>query len=67
MRRDWRTPNENLVRECELYGGSRLVCLDRRSRLQSDPLVLYPELIYRRYGPSGEFEEEAILKIAMRC
>lgn len=41
-------------------------CYDRRMRVRRDPLVLYPELIYRR-SLGGEVVDEAVLSIAMRC
>jgi len=67
MRRSWCSQEENLTGESILEDGSRFVRSDRRPRLQSDPLVLFPELIYRTYSPSGDLVDEAILKIAMRC
>jgi len=46
--------------------GGRLVCYDRRARMDVEKLILYPELIYRRY--EGEtLAEESLLKIVMRC
>ena len=63
--REWCTVSENLAWEVETADG-RIACYDRRPRLGADKLVLYPELIYRRY--QGEVVvDEAILKIAMRC
>jgi hypothetical protein len=46
--------------------GGRVTCHDRRSWMEPEKLILYPELIYRRY--QGEkLIDEATLKIAMRC
>jgi len=66
MRRTWVTEGEMVDYECELGNGERLVCLDRRPRLDPDHLVLYPELIYRRYR-GDELLEEVVMPIAMRC
>ncbi|MEM7415686.1 MAG: class I SAM-dependent methyltransferase [Gemmatimonadota bacterium] len=39
---------------------------DHRLRLQPDPLVLYPELVYE-YAVAGVVVDRAVLRIAMRC
>jgi SAM-dependent methyltransferase len=67
MRKTWCTSDEHLDGETALPDGGRLVRSHRRPCLQSDPLVCYPELIYRQYAASGALEDEAVLKIAMRC
>ncbi len=65
LRRQWCTPDERESWQVPLDGG-RLVCYDRRTHMDAERLVLYPELIYRRY--EGEIlAEESILKIVMRC
>ena len=65
MRRLWATPEENLSWEVPVEGG-RLACYDRRARMDEEKLILYPELIYRRY--EGEtLVDESVLKIVMRC
>ena len=46
--------------------GGRVTCSDRRVRVQADPLVLYPELVYRRFH-GEDLVDEAVLRIAMRC
>ncbi len=46
--------------------GDRVVCMFRRSRIEADPLVMYPEFRYRRFS-GEELREEAVLKIPMRC
>jgi len=43
-----------------------MTCHDVRRRLVENPLVLYPELIYRRYRGS-ELIDETFLPIPMRC
>jgi hypothetical protein len=67
LRRHWCVAGELADGETALPSGGRLVRSDRRPRIQSDPLVLYPELIYRRYSDTGALEDEAVLKISMRC
>lgn len=61
----WATGEEQRAWEVETNAG-RVACYDRRVRVQSDPLVVYPELIYRR-SVDGKVVDEAVLKIAMRC
>ena len=67
MRQTWCRAEEQIDSESALPDGGRLVRSHRRPRLQSEPLVFYPELLYRHYGASGNLEEEAVLPIAMRC
>lgn len=63
--RRWITREETFAWEVALPGG-RLTCHDRRRRLNRDPLVLYPELVWRRY--EGEaLLDEVTLQIPMRC
>jgi SAM-dependent methyltransferase len=65
MRKLWATSEENISWEIPVEGG-RLVCYDRRAGIDVEKLILYPELIYRRY--EGEtLVEESLLKIVMRC
>jgi SAM-dependent methyltransferase len=65
MRRLWATPEENLSWEVAVEGG-RIACYDRRARMDAEKLILYPELIYRRYEDET-LVEEIVLKIVMRC
>lgn len=67
LRRSWVVNEERPDGETLLENGKTLKRLDRRPRIQSEPLVIYPELIYRLYDANGELENEAVLKIAMRC
>jgi SAM-dependent methyltransferase len=61
----WSNSQEDLDWERPVEGG-RVTCSVRRSGVSADPLVLYPDLIYRRYR--GEvLVEEAVSQIAMRC
>ncbi len=65
LRRQWSRTEEKESWQVPVEGG-RLVCYDRRARMDAERLVLYPELVYRRY--EGErLAEETVLKIAMRC
>ena len=67
MRATWCVAEEQLDSEVTLPNGGRLVRHHRRPRLQADPLVVYPEIVYRRYDAAGALEDESVLKIAMRC
>jgi SAM-dependent methyltransferase len=63
--RTWRSDEETVEWEVPLEGG-RVVRSVRRGRVGPDPLVLYPELIYREYR--GErLVDESVLSIPMRC
>ena len=63
--RGWVTNDENLAWEVE-RDGERITCHDVRPRLSEDPLVLYPELIHRRYR-GDELVDEVVLPIPMHC
>jgi len=65
MRDEWVTGGERLRWEVPFEGG-QVTLHDRRSRMDRERLVLYPELIYRRYR-NDELVDEALIKIAMRC
>jgi SAM-dependent methyltransferase len=61
----WVSTDENLA--WEVNDGDTVVrCYDLRKRLQEHPLVVFPELVYRRYR-NEEPIGEAVLRIAMRC
>jgi SAM-dependent methyltransferase len=65
LRREWCTARETLIWKVATVGG-HVTCHDRRPQMDPVRMVLYPELIYRRY--QGEtLTEETTLKIAMRC
>jgi SAM-dependent methyltransferase len=65
MRQVWCSDEEKLDWETAVEGG-RVTCHERYSRMDPDRMILYPELIYRRY--QGEaLVDKAVLKIAMRC
>ena len=63
--RGWATNEENFAWEVE-RDGERMTCHDVRRRLVEDPLVLYPELVYRRFR-NNELIDETLLPIPMRC
>jgi SAM-dependent methyltransferase len=65
LRRKWCTEREKFCWEVAIEGG-RVTCHDRRPRMDPVKLILYPELIYRRYH-GDEVVDEARLRIAMRC
>lgn len=65
MRTEWTSTEENLEWEVPVDGG-RVSCSSRRTRTDADPLVLYPDLIYRRYTGS-RLVNETMLTIPMRC
>jgi SAM-dependent methyltransferase len=61
----WSAGHEDLDWERVVEGG-RVTCSVRRAGVSMDPLVLYPDLIYRRYQREV-LVEEVVAKIAMRC
>jgi SAM-dependent methyltransferase len=65
IRREWVSDAERRRWEVPFEGG-RLCMYDRRPRMDRERLILYPELIYRRYL-ADELVDEAVLKISMRC
>lgn len=65
MRREWCTDAERFAWQVPVEGG-RVTLHDRRPRMDPESMVLYPELIYRRYR-GNELVDEAVLRIPMRC
>ena len=65
LRRYWCGDVEKLNWEVPVEGG-RIACYDRRPRMDAEKLVLYPELIYRRYE-GDVLKDEVVLKLVMRC
>ena len=65
LRREWCSEDENLSWEA-MIDGDRVACYDKRARMDKENLILYPELIYRRYE-NDVLKDETILKIVMRC
>jgi SAM-dependent methyltransferase len=64
MRRGWCDDKEKLAWEAAVEGG-RVTCHERRPRMDPDRMILYPELIYRRYRGEA-LVDKAVLKIAMK-
>jgi ubiquinone/menaquinone biosynthesis C-methylase UbiE len=65
LRRDWVKESEYAAWETYV-DGDRVTCHARNVRMDSDRMILYPELIYRSYR-GHDLTDEAVLKIAMRC
>ncbi len=65
LRASWVNHEEVFYWENAL-GEDTVVCYGHNARMDADRLVLYPELIYRRFL-NGEKLDEAVLKIVMRC
>ena len=65
LRREWCTDEEKFAWEVPVEGG-RITCSEIRRRMDTDRLILYPELIYRRYEREA-LVDETVLKILMRC
>ncbi|MFZ0428301.1 MAG: class I SAM-dependent methyltransferase [Acidobacteriota bacterium] len=63
--RCWPTPGEHLQWEVATSGG-RVTCSDRRRKMDEGRLILYPDLVYRRYEGS-DMLEEIVLPLVMRC
>lgn len=65
LRAEWISEGDNLAWEVRTEGG-RVACYDRRRRISHEPLILYPDLVYRRFI-DDELVEEVVLSIPMRC
>lgn len=65
LRQKWVLPGETVEWEMPVEGG-KLTCSSRRTRMDTEQLVLYPELVYRRFA-TGQLAEEVVLKLVMRC
>jgi SAM-dependent methyltransferase len=66
LRRSWVTGyQERLCWERPVADG-RVTCHERRAEMDEDRLVLYPELIWRRYEADA-LVGETMLRIPMRC
>ena len=61
----WCSEEENLDWEVMIEGG-KVACYDKRVRMDKEKMILYPELVYRKYENDVPVDE-AILKIVMRC
>lgn len=65
LARRWLVPGENLNWEVPIEGG-KVVCYDRRARIDQQHMALYPDLIYRCYK-ADVLVEEVVLHLVMRC
>jgi SAM-dependent methyltransferase len=65
LKEKWLIPGEHLNWEIPVEGG-KVTCCDRRTRIDKERLIIYPDLIYRRYLGS-KLETETILHLVMRC
>lgn len=65
LREEWVNPQEQPDWE-QTLDGDRVVCTWRAARMDKDKLILYPELIYRRYRGNQQVDE-AVMKFVMRC
>ncbi len=65
LRQEWVKQEEYKCWET-LVEDERITCHGRNARMDSEKMILYPEMIYRRYR-DNDLVEEVILKVAMRC
>jgi SAM-dependent methyltransferase len=66
MATDWPRGDEE-THEWEVHtADERIICVDRRPRLDPISLALYPELVFRRYR-GDTLIEEIVQPIVMRC
>jgi SAM-dependent methyltransferase len=63
--REWRSDVERFNWEVPVPGG-KVTRHDRRARLDPERLVLYPELVYRRYV-GDSVAETVVVPLVMRC
>lgn len=61
----WADGLEHPAWELETEDG-RITCHDLHTAVHADPLIIYPDLLYRRYR-GDKLVGQAILRIAMRC
>jgi SAM-dependent methyltransferase len=66
MKSSWCQPDEIINQEINLENGSRLVYAFRQHKIDKERLVIYPDMIYRRYV-NDVLAEEVIHPIKMRC
>jgi len=66
LRKHWCQSEESISQEITLEDGSRLVCSDLRKKMDRENLILYPDIIYRKYVDDA-LVEEVIHPIKMRC
>ena len=65
LRQTWITDEEKACWDVAIDGG-RVTCHERRTAIHPERLVLYPELVFRRYE-DGALRDERSIRIPMRC
>lgn len=65
LRREWCDDREHLAWEVQ-KGSTRFTCHKKRCRMDREKLVLYPELVYRRYE-NGVLKDENVMSTVMKC
>jgi ubiquinone/menaquinone biosynthesis C-methylase UbiE len=66
LKRSWCKPGEEVRWEKTLLDGTRVVHSEWYERMDQENLVLFPQLIYRRYK-GDQLLEEFVQRIKMRC
>ncbi len=66
MLKSWPKVTETLCWEKKLEDGSTVAHFEFYEKVTTNPLVLFPHLIYRRYK-DGQKTDELVQKIKMRC
>ncbi|MGD8780269.1 MAG: class I SAM-dependent methyltransferase [Ignavibacteria bacterium] len=66
MKTNWCQPGKIINQEINMEDGSRLVYAFRQHKMDKEKLVIYPDMIYRRYV-NETLVEEIIHPIKMRC
>lgn len=65
IQKGWGSDEEHFFWQKHVDGGS-IICHVRRKHIDTDLLVLYPEITYRRYE-GNKLVDKAVLNICMRC
>jgi hypothetical protein len=65
MRTEWVSAEEEMAWEIQT-GEGRVARYDVRRRIDPDRLILYPDLVYRRFVEEA-LVEEVVASIPMRC
>ena len=66
LKRSWCKPGEEVRSEKTLADGTRIVHSEWYERMDKENLVLFPQLIYRRYK-GDQLLDEFVQRIKMRC
>jgi SAM-dependent methyltransferase len=65
LQKEWDNPDEIFLEEIPIEEGA-LMIFERRPRMNKEMVIIYPELIIRKYE-NDKMVDEAIMKICMRC